>query len=179
MLALLRNIKIRSYQFRTYIVSSGDEFSAQKAVEFEDMLHNTWASETEKLECGQYRVMEVHRARRIHQSLRTTPWTSMKCLWDCMNILQPSDGFPLWPDLIITNGPGTGVIVVLAAVLLKYAGLRGSHGKLRTIYVESWARVKGLSLSGKILLRMVDRFLVQWASLQRVGRRAEYRGVLV
>src|SRR5204862_5169064 len=81
MLALLRNINIRSYQFRSYIVSSGDEFSAQKATEFEDMLQDVWTSKTgqeaskEKFECGRYRVIEVPRARRIHQSLLTTHWT--------------------------------------------------------------------------------------------------------
>jgi beta-1,4-N-acetylglucosaminyltransferase len=38
----------------------------------------------------------------------------------------------------------------------------------RIVYVESIARVRKLSLSGKILYysRMVDRFLVQWPELQ-------------
>ena len=33
---------------------------------------------------------------------------------------------------------------------------------MRSIYIESWARVKTLSLSGKILRFIVGRFLVQW-----------------
>jgi beta-1,4-N-acetylglucosaminyltransferase len=49
---------------------------------------------------------------------------------------------------------------------------------MRTIYVESWARVRRLSLSGTILVGVVDRFLVQWEGLRGLGR-AEYIGVLV
>lgn len=55
------------------------------------------------------------------------------------------------------------------------------------IYVESWARVRQLSLSGKILRFLVDRFFLQWETLadketDRVSRwraRKEYKGVLV
>jgi len=63
--------------------------------------------------------------------------------------------------------------------------VRGAHtqGKLRTVYVESWARVKKLSLSGVLLERVVDRFVVQWPQLAEGGkgrrRRREYLGVLV
>ena len=100
-------------------------------------------------------------------------------------------------DLILTNGPGTGVCVVLAAIFLfSCLGLSGPQtrkngtgnvkdppyhdsGRMRTIYVESWARVKTLSLSGTILLPLVDRFLVQWPKAVDAGSRAEYVGPLV
>lgn len=51
--------------------------------------------------------------------------------------------------------------------------------KTRTIYVESFARVKSLSLSGRILYLVVDRFLVQWPLLKEKYSRAEFKGVLV
>jgi beta-1,4-N-acetylglucosaminyltransferase len=56
--------------------------------------------------------------------------------------------------------------------------------RLRTIYVESWARVRSLSVSGKLLLPVADSFVVQWRPLE--GRRAwpgmkktQYKGWLV
>lgn len=49
----------------------------------------------------------------------------------------------------------------------------------RTIYVESFARVKRLSLTGRLLYWVVDGFLVQWPGLKKNWPRAEYRGVLV
>jgi beta-1,4-N-acetylglucosaminyltransferase len=82
------------------------------------------------------------------------------------------------PDLIVTNGPATGVIVVLASLMIRFFGWQRT-GEMRTVYVESWARVRSLSLSGKILLwcGFTDRFLVQWEALK--GKRAEWRGFLV
>ena len=73
-----------------------------------------------------------------------------------------------YPDVVITNGPATAVMVILAAIWLKFFGV-APVGKLMIIYVESWARVKTLSLSGRILLSMgvCDEFLVQWESLAK------------
>lgn len=93
------------------------------------------------------------------------------------------------------NGPGTAVIVVFAALLLRFFGLdkskelAGREGKApqpqprrrtRTIYIESWARVQKLSLSGLILARSgaVDRLLVQWEPLKGKGG-AEWMGWMV
>lgn len=178
MLALLRNLDYKRYSHRSYIVSSGDAFSAQKAQEFERQLQ-----ETPGTDIGAYDIAIVPRARKIHQSILTTPLSSILCLWACICILckpapphQPSQ----YPHVIITNGPGTGVIVILASYILRLLRPRGTRGKMRTVYVESWARVRRLSLSGKILLPLVNRFIVQWKTLaEATGGRAEYIGVLV
>lgn len=88
---------------------------------------------------------------------------------------------PRCPNVILTNGPATGAVVVGAAVLLRFVGWKDAAGRnvLRTIYVESFARVKRLSLSGRLLLPVVDRFLVQWRELAKPGSRAEYVGICV
>lgn len=59
-------------------------------------------------------------------------------------------------------------MVVLASVFLKFFGVALVE-EMKIIYVESWARVRTLSLSGKVLLGMgvCDRFLVQWEVLAR------------
>lgn len=192
MLLLLRNLDPSRYKFRTWLVSSGDSFSAEKAVEFEREL----SSRVNVEDAGMFKIVEVPRARRVHQSLATTPWSALRCLWACLRVLsglgngsQDSAGngwvkLGSWyPDIVLTNGPGTGVIVVLASVLLRFLDFWGTgankSGKMRTVYVESWARVRELSLSGKLLLRAVDRFVVQWPQLKGLEGRAEYRGWLV
>jgi beta-1,4-N-acetylglucosaminyltransferase len=147
-----------AYTQRTYVCSSGDSFSASKAAEFEKTLG------------GQCNIVTVHRARRVHQPLLTAPFTTLQCLYDCVVLLHTQ------PDLILTNGPGTGVCIVLAAIIRLFLGGDG----MRTIFIESWARVKTLSLSGKILKPFVDRFIVQWPDLVRSeGDRVEYLGPLV
>jgi beta-1,4-N-acetylglucosaminyltransferase len=227
MFYLLRDLDTSKYTHRTYVVSSGDAFSAQRAVEFERSVENkekgrekmqevherekesvpvvavngnaiVKKEETRKTCSGpdHYDIAIVPRAREIHQPLLTTPlsslWTLYKAfapLLSAPSLLPNAPSATAYqraaadlPDLIITNGPATAVIVILASLILRFFDIRGanSRGKCKTIYVESFARVKGLSLSGKILSRVVDRFLVQWEELEGAGGgKAEFWGVLV
>jgi beta-1,4-N-acetylglucosaminyltransferase len=204
MFSLLHSLDTLKYTHRSYVVSSGDAFSALKAKEFERGLYDTAraraSAEKKKLRkgvadagdqavtkeevYGNYDIEIVPRARKIYQSLLTTPISSLQCLFACFSILMSTPSVSEvklgYPDLIVSNGPATAVIVVFASFVLRFLGLPGTSGKMRTIYVESWARVRKLSLSGKILLRVVDRFLVQWERLaEELGGQAEYIGVLV
>ncbi|KAL2013777.1 hypothetical protein VTN00DRAFT_1302 [Thermoascus crustaceus] len=232
MLSMLRRMPLDSsvYTYRTYIVSSGDSFSAGKAAEFEAELQKPRHDDTGEerglrtgdaavgqdgrasrsksdSDSGSYTIVTVPRARRVHQSYLTAPFSTLQCFWACLNVLRglhPDQKSHLgsmsspYPDLILTNGPATAVCVILAAKLLRllnflFAPLTrpASSGEkhprplqLRTIFVESWARVKTLSLSGKILLPFADRFLVQWPYLEgksawRGMRKTEYVGTLV
>lgn len=218
MLALLRDLDTRKYTRRTYVVSSGDAFSAQRAVAFEKALEERAArgpteaegaraqarprvpqillngqtditGEEQRPHCvgpAHYTLATIPRARRIHQPLYSTPWTALQTLFAAFPPLlaAPAAGKntgPALPTLIVTNGPATAVIVVLAAFLVRFFNVRGaeSRGLCRTVYVESFARVKTLSLSGKLLVRVVDRFLVQWEELEGYGGRAEFWGMLV
>lgn len=167
------------YGRRTWVISEGDNFSATRARDFEEKIQQHQRSQ----EIGSYNIVIVPRARKVHQSLWSTPVSALWCLWSCVQLLrgqhrdQKSAG-TRYPDLILTNGPGTAVIIVLSSLLLKFMGLaplanagtadEQQNGLMRAIYVESWARVKTLSLSGKILRFMVGRFLVQWKGMQDV-----------
>ena len=202
MLSLLADIDPKSYTHRSYVVSSGDDFSSGKAEEFEDDLAakatgrgKRFVDDPRKREtrlsrsCVHYgyirrqgySIHTVPRARRIHQSLLTTPLSSYYCLRTCLSLLLSR-----LPDLILTNGPATALIMILASTILRYFSFLpsfsrfGAAGKMRVIYVESWARVKRPSLSGRIIVwcGLCDRVLVQWKGLETRGW-GEYRGVLV
>ena len=141
---------------------------------------------------GQYEIATVPRAREIHQSVYTAPISSVKCALSCYELLTKytdetreghgGNGKKDYPDLILTNGPATGTILIYTAILMRFLNTKGcsTRSKLRSVYVESFARVKQLSISGSLLKNVVDRFLVQWPQLKRkAGPRAEYLGVLV
>lgn len=226
MLAMLQGLDPRAYGRRSYVVSSGDTFSADKVREFEESLarrageervgalrgagggtegeicrtnggtgqrgeEKEEGEEPKEREAGSYDITFVPRARRIHQPLFTTPVSALQCLWACLRLLRaPPSHSPsqlaqqasaAYPDLILTNGPGTAVVVILASFILRFLDVDGanSRGSMRAIYVESWARVKRLSLSGKLLVRVVDRFVVQWEGLEGVAGRGEFLGVLI
>lgn len=183
-----RRLDWRDYTHRTWLVGSGDTISTQRAKDFEEMAirlstQSKESTEAEGAGAGSSAIVTVSRARQIHQSLFTAPISSLRCMLACLIVLlqHPNDGRG-FPDLILCNGPATATILIFTSVLLRFFNVGGceTNDKMRTIYVESWARVKKLSLSGVLLSRVVDRFLVQWPQLEENTRgRAEYLGVLV
>ncbi|WPH03739.1 Hypothetical protein R9X50_00662200 [Acrodontium crateriforme] len=188
-----------NYTHRTWVVSSGDNISAQRAKTFEEKTVRfaeeviTGKTQNDKTRRGTYDICTVPRAREIHQPIHTAPISSLRCMKACYEVLtkrtvEEKDGETGTtttkvdlPDLILCNGPATATILIFTTILLRLFDFGGadSRGKMRTVYVESWARVKKLSLSGTLLSRVVDRFLVQWPQLEKVNERLEYRGVLV
>jgi beta-1,4-N-acetylglucosaminyltransferase len=227
MFYLLKALDTRKYMHRTYVVSSGDAFSAQRAAEFEKGLEEREKERLRKQEMEKddrvksqvtdtngtthpestrkdrpactgpdyYNIAVVPRARKIHQPLLTTPISCLYTLYSSFAPLlssppllpnqAPTNAYEAaaadLPDLIVTNGPATAVIIVLASLILRFFNIRGANSrrKCKTIYAESFARVNTLSLSGKLLVRVVDRFLVQWEELEGAGGRAEFYGILV
>ena len=174
------------FTHRSWVVSSGDAISAERARRFEEWVRARSKQHGSQHQKASFEIHVVPRARKIHQPLATAPWSSLKCLWACIGVLMEnttarSQERRDFPDLILCNGPATATILVFSSIILRALNIKhcDSRGKMRTIYVESWARVKKLSLSGMLLSRVVDRFLVQWPQLERAGGRTEYIGVLV
>lgn len=113
------------------------------------------------------------RAREVGQSWTSSVLTSIHTLlWALALMLRVK------PDVVVINGPGTSAIV--GAIAFIQRSLLGSKfgGRCRVIYVESFARVESLSLSGKLMYHIADRFLVQWEQLLRDWPLAEYYGRL-
>lgn len=163
MLLMMGNDFHESGQFhRRYLVTGGDNFSLKQVEAFEKGLQEA------KEHPGTYDVCVATRARRVHQSLLTTPISVLRSIFDIFPILlarpaQIGADSPLdLPDVIFTNGPGTGFFVGLVAHLLKIFYLVPEH-KMQVLFIESWARVSSLSLTGKLFYHtgIADMFLVQ------------------
>ncbi len=73
------------------------------------------------------------------------------------------------PQVLISTGAGVGVPFLLMGRLLGF----------KTVFIESMARVNNLSLSGRLLYLVVDRFLVQWPELVQKYPRAIFRGQVI
>jgi UDP-N-acetylglucosamine:LPS N-acetylglucosamine transferase len=75
----------------------------------------------------------------------------------------------LWkekPDYIIS----TGALVTFPICLL------GKLMRKKVIYIESFARVDTASLTGKLMYRIADLFIVQWEELLEIFPKAIYGG---
>ena len=183
----------RDYTHRTWVVSEGDSISASRAKEFEEMATGFGQESITEGQVkrvtdkgpGSYEIVTVPRARQIHQSVYSAPISCAQTFLSCWNLLvkQLEQGRD-FPDLIMVNGPATATVLVFTTIALRFFNVKGcvTRGKMRTIYVESWARVKKMSLSGNMLSRVVDKCLVQWPQLdaRRNGTgNAKYVGMLV
>jgi beta-1,4-N-acetylglucosaminyltransferase len=164
-----RSIRPERLSHRRWAVGKDDEKSYMKVMAFERRLLGRFTRED--LDSGTFDIVRFGRARYVHQSWLTTPFTAILSLLDIIRILSdPPRQRPVpefrYPGVIVTNGPGTGFLFLLVARALKlFRVVPATH--MRSIYVESWARVKSLSLTGKLVRRgrLADRFIVQYRFL--------------
>lgn len=70
------------------------------------------------------------------------------------------------PDNIIS----TGALVTFPICLL------GKLMRKKVIYIESFARVDTASLTGKLMYRVADLFIVQWEEMLKIFPKAMYGG---
>jgi UDP-N-acetylglucosamine:LPS N-acetylglucosamine transferase len=74
------------------------------------------------------------------------------------------------PDVVISTG---SEIAIPAFIIAKLFGIK-------TIFIESWCRIKTRSGTGKIVYYLSDLFLVQWPQLLELyGKKAKYVGAVV
>ncbi len=73
------------------------------------------------------------------------------------------------PDVIISTGAGLAVPFFYIGKVLG----------IKLIYIESFTRIRELSLTGKIVYPLADSFLVQWEELTRLYPRVTYIGSLL
>ncbi|KZP34617.1 glycosyltransferase family 1 protein [Athelia psychrophila] len=174
-LTLVSALDFSRYVHRIYVIAAGDTLSAQKAMALEKHKARP-TNESESAEEPSYTLITIPRARRVHQTILTTPYTALYSLIACLyhTTIKPRlSGRRTFADALLLNGPGTCFILAVSTYVNRILGLPSPT----LIYVESFARVRSLSLSGKLLRPLVDRFVVQWPNLMEVG--AEYHGWLV
>ncbi|GHP11038.1 hypothetical protein PPROV_000976800 [Pycnococcus provasolii] len=157
------------YVDRTYVHAFTDVLAPKRALAFEQE-RNSHPDE--------FRIVAIPRAREVGQSYFSSIASTLKAMWWCFSLLSKHP-----PDLLLCNGPGTCVPVVMAAALVRIGliGWRMPSRAARIVYVESAARVNALSLTGNVLhvTRLADRIYVQWESLADPENDIFYVGRLV
>ncbi|KAI8821516.1 oligosaccharide biosynthesis protein Alg14 like-domain-containing protein [Fimicolochytrium jonesii] len=157
MLRMLDTLPTERYSPRCYVVAESDTGSGDKAVAYEKARADDTGI-TNNIIVPAYTIHKIPRARSVHQSYLTTPLSFLRAAYASAQLL-----FTLRPDIMISNGPGTALPMLLLAFLTRILPLPERIWRPpRLLYVESWARVKRLSMTGRICWWFVDRFLVQW-----------------
>ena len=106
-------------------------------------------------------VYRLPRAREVHQSYYTSILTTIHSFVQTLILLNK-----IQPELLLTNGPGTCIPVIYSLFLHRILSFRSSKRRCKVIFVESLCRVQTLSLSGKLVYPIVDRFIVHWPYLK-------------
>ncbi|XP_066594430.1 UDP-N-acetylglucosamine transferase subunit ALG14 [Prorops nasuta] len=143
MLRIVEHLNSKNYSPRLYVIAFTDKISVEKVKKLEDT--NT-----------DYSIKKIYRSREVHQTYLTSIWTTLIAIIDAT--------FLFWkerPELLLCNGPGTCVPLCIVAFISKVFYLSSTT----IIFIESFCRVKTLSLSGKILYYLVDYIIVQWPNL--------------
>lgn len=158
MLEIVKKLNKDRYVPRFYVVAENDQNSVDKLLSIE----------TDRED---YKIYVITRSRKVHQSYFSSIFTTLKSFLDCIPLLHHSR-----PNLILCNGPGVCVPICIVAYLLKVFYINSA---CRIVFIESYCRVKTLSLSGWILLYLTDLFVVQWPELaKKVSRKVMYFGRL-
>ncbi|CCC10858.1 hypothetical protein SMACR_04089 [Sordaria macrospora] len=169
---------------RRYIISTGDSSSLAKARLLEWTIKGAYPGEDAR--AGTSDIFLIRRARKVHQPLYTAPFTCLISAFHAANALtrmpnlrstkENAKDFE-YPHVIVTNGPANGFVVCLVAHLLKIFYLvPGNRAKMA--YIETWARSKTMSLTGKLFLKtgIADVVGVQHESLARIFKGSQYIG---
>lgn len=143
MLRIVKNLDFNKYFPRIYIHAQSDKMSASKIREVEGKIED-------------YKIVSIFRSREVGQSYSSSVATTLIALIHSITFLWSEN-----PDLILCNGPGTGVPLCLGAFFFRVFFL----SKTRLIFIESFCRVKSFSLTGKILYYFADDIIVQWPEL--------------
>ncbi|KAK9487976.1 oligosaccharide biosynthesis protein Alg14 like-domain-containing protein [Lipomyces starkeyi] len=171
LLGIVGQLDFELYPIRTYVSFSGDKLSTVRALQLEKDKSSATPPPSSSGRRRRVQTLELPRARNVGQSYFTSIFTSAVCGLECLVALVK-----VQPDIVVCNGPGSCVLICFAALLLRATRIKLT----RLVYIESFARVNSLSLTGRILISVVDRFIVQWPALAEryKDNGVEYFGVL-
>ncbi|CAK7271452.1 UDP-N-acetylglucosamine transferase subunit [Sporothrix epigloea] len=178
---------------RRYLITSGDRHSINAVERLEGLLSKAYPSDANGTsQRDSWDIVHVVRARRVHQPLYTAWFSALQSALSIVQALlcppEAATGHRLskgddklrvhaapltHPNLIVTNGPGTGFIVCLMAFVLKILGFIPTD-RCCVLFIETWAHVSTLSLTGKLFYysRIADLFAVQHEPLaEKTGKR--------
>jgi UDP-N-acetylglucosamine:LPS N-acetylglucosamine transferase len=126
-----------------------------KAFENQDFFFITYENPTtNKLKYKKYTTEEIG----------TNIWIMIKTFFQILLIYRKEK-----PDLIVSTGAEIAIPSIIMAKFMR----------IKTIFIESWCRVKTKSGSGRILYFIADEFLVQWPELIKIyGKKSKYAGAV-
>lgn len=158
MMKILHEINKATYTPRIYVAADSDKNSYNKVIEFEGT-------------SADYKFIKIFRSRNVGQSYVSSIFTTIRATVACIPMIY-------WekPDLLMCNGPGTCVPICLVTFLFRVVCI---NTKCRIVFIESFCRIKSLSLTGRIMIWFADLFVVHWDEQRKFSNKIECFGKLI
>ncbi|PVU98242.1 hypothetical protein BB559_001720 [Furculomyces boomerangus] len=153
---IIKELKLQGNISYVFVYGNDDLFSKNHALKLDVSNHK--------------KFIEIPRARKVGQSFLTSVFTTLVAFYHSFFIIVSEK-----PDIILCNGPAICVPIVIASYIPRILGIKW----IFVLYIESFARVKSLSLSGKILYPLADNFIVQWEYLGLKYARAKLKKYII
>ena len=116
-----------------------------------------------------FHFIKIRRSRNVGQSfISSIPTTIISLLHAFWIILKTR------PTIVVSHGPGVAVPLLFIGYFLKKCLVLS---EFKILFVESFCRTSSISLSGKIVEKICDKFIVLWKSLE--GGKREYIGKIL
>ena len=171
MLKMVEGLDSKHYS-KTFVHANTDTMSARKLLALSSKDFQVRLSFLNNTACHSYllilQIRQIPRAREVGQSWFSSLFFT---IWAFLHSIPVV--FKCQPELVLVNGPGTCVPIVLVSKLLSFIKL---CPPVKIIFVESVCRVKSLSLSVKLLWYFLDEVIVQWPELTESHRGVKYIG---
>ena len=167
MLELLRHFNRRRYTPLTFVLSATDTTSLPQAQARGVVTECATVDGDSSAAASAIECVRITRSREVGQG-----WVSTMKSTACACVEAARIVFTRRPALVLCNGPGVCVPIVFAAFLLRMLGPAsiscGHSGRPQPtiVFCESFCRVKSLSMTGKFMYYIADRFIVHWPELQ-------------
>ena len=116
-----------------------------------------------------FHFLKIYRARNVGQSFISSIPTTIYALFQSFIILIKNR-----PNMVVTNGPGVAFPIIFIGYILRILMILS---EFKIMFIESYCRTKSISLCGKMVEPLCDRFIVLWKNLE--SKKREYLGKIL
>ncbi len=159
-LLMIKKLDFNKFSDCFFVSSHNDKNSENKTKESIDInnFKNT-----------KFHFIKIYRARNVGQSFISSIPTTIYSLIQSLFVLIKTR-----PNMVVSNGPGVAFPIIIIGYILKILMILY---EFKIMFIESYCRSKSISLCGKLVEPICDRFIVLWKNLE--SNKREYLGKIL
>ena len=153
-LLMIQKLDFNKFSSCYFVSSHNDKNSENKAKE---------SIPIDKYKNTKFIFLKIYRSRNVGQSFISSIPTTLYALFQSFFIL-----IKYRPNMVVTNGPGVAFPILFIGYILRILMILC---EFKIMFIESYCRTKSISLCGKIVEPLCDRFIVLWKNLESKKRK--------